>query len=119
MASAPNCTRSVVLFDASPRPPHSVLIQQIDSQTYRQGLKRVVDGYARWRIRPEPSLRLSMANASARGYETGTNRCCAAGANATSLRKRPETTAFIEAVMMLASIPTPNSGRASPTRISR
>ena len=49
----------------------SILIQQIDSQIYRQGLKRVLDGYALWRISPEASLRLSVANASARDYETG------------------------------------------------
>ena len=49
----------------------SFVIQQIDAQTYRQGVKRVLDGYALWRISPEASLRLSVANASARDYATG------------------------------------------------
>ena len=49
----------------------SFVIQQLDSQVYRQGVKRVLDGYALWRISPEASLRLSVANASARDYATG------------------------------------------------
>ena len=49
----------------------SFVIQQLDSQLYRQGVKRVLDGYALWRISPEASLRLSVANASARDYATG------------------------------------------------
>ncbi len=49
----------------------SFVIQQIDSQQYRQGVKRVIDGYALWRFSPEASARLSFANAAARDYETG------------------------------------------------
>ena len=49
----------------------SFVVQQIDSQRYRQGLKRVVDAFALWRFSPAASGRLSVANASARDYETG------------------------------------------------
>lgn len=47
------------------------VVQQIDSQVYRQGLKRVIDAYALWRLSPAASLRLNIANAGARDYETG------------------------------------------------
>jgi len=50
----------------------SYVVQQIDSQIYRQGVKRVIDGYALWRFGTEASARLSFTNASARDYETGT-----------------------------------------------
>ena len=50
----------------------SYVVQQIDAQIYRQGVKRVVDGYALWRFGTMASARLSLANASARDYETGT-----------------------------------------------
>jgi len=48
------------------------VVQQIDSQVYRQGVKRVIDGYALWRVGTAASARLSVANASARDYATGT-----------------------------------------------
>ena len=46
-------------------------LQQIDSQTYRQGVKNVVDGYALWRFSPDASARLTLSNAGARRYDTG------------------------------------------------
>ncbi|MBI5254996.1 MAG: TonB-dependent receptor, partial [Burkholderiales bacterium] len=49
----------------------SFVVQQIDSQVYRQGVKRVVDAYALWRFNPGASARLSIANASARSFDTG------------------------------------------------
>ncbi|HSW07564.1 MAG TPA: hypothetical protein VLK61_23500, partial [Aquabacterium sp.] len=49
----------------------SFVIQQIDSQVYRQGVKRVVDAFALWRFNPAASARLSVANASARDFDTG------------------------------------------------
>jgi iron complex outermembrane receptor protein len=50
----------------------SYVVQQIDSQVYRQGAKRAIDGYALWRLGTTASARLSFTNASARDYETGT-----------------------------------------------
>ena len=50
----------------------SFTLQQIDSQTYRQGVKNVVDGYALWRFSTDASARLSISNAAARRYDTGT-----------------------------------------------
>jgi iron complex outermembrane receptor protein len=47
-------------------------LQQIDAQTYRQGVKRVLDGYALWRFSPDASARLTLSNVGARRYDTGT-----------------------------------------------
>jgi len=47
-------------------------LQQVDSQTTRQGVKSVVDAYALWRFNPEASARLTLSNAGARRYDTGT-----------------------------------------------
>ena len=49
----------------------SFALQQIDNQTYRQGVKNVLDGYALWRVSPDASARLSISNAVARRYDTG------------------------------------------------
>ena len=57
----------------------SYVVQQIDSQIYRQGAKRVIDGYALWRFGTEASARLSFTNASARDFETGTTSLLADG----------------------------------------
>ena len=61
-------------------------LQQIDSQSYRQGVKRVLDGYALWRFSPDASARLTLSNAAARRYDTGstTNLNDASGASAGS-----------------------------------
>ena len=47
------------------------MLTQIDSQTYRQGVKRVIDANAAWRFSPDASLRLTISNAGARRYDTG------------------------------------------------
>ena len=49
----------------------SFALQQIDSQTYRQGVKSVTDAYALWRFSPDASARLTLSNAGARRYDTG------------------------------------------------
>ena len=46
-------------------------LQQIDNQRYRQGVKRVLDGYALWRFSPDASARLTISNAGAQRYDTG------------------------------------------------
>ncbi len=56
-------------------------LQQIDSQTYRQGVKSVVDGYALWRFSPDASARLTLSNAGARRYDTGNTTTLADGSN--------------------------------------
>ncbi|WP_088285223.1 TonB-dependent siderophore receptor [Ideonella sp. A 288] len=57
----------------------SFVVQQIDSQVYRQGVKRVLDAYALWRFGTAASARLSLANASASDYDTGTTVLLADG----------------------------------------
>jgi iron complex outermembrane receptor protein len=59
-------------------------LQQIDSQTARQSNKNVVDAYALWRINADASLRLSVNNASARRYDTGSTTTLADGSSAAS-----------------------------------
>lgn len=49
----------------------SFIVQQLDDQAYRQGRKRVLDGYALWRFGPSASARLSVSNAGPLDYETG------------------------------------------------
>jgi outer membrane receptor for ferrienterochelin and colicins len=56
------------------------VVQQIDSQQVRQGVKRVIDAYALWRFSPAASLRLNIANAGALDYETGTTTVLPDGA---------------------------------------
>jgi iron complex outermembrane receptor protein len=46
------------------------LVQESPSQLYGQGPKRVLDGYALWVFDPSTRLRLSVANALHRDYET-------------------------------------------------
>ena len=46
-------------------------ITQIDNQVSRQRVKRVIDGNAVWRFNPDASLRLTVSNAAARPYDTG------------------------------------------------
>jgi iron complex outermembrane receptor protein len=47
-------------------------VQQIDSQSYRQGVKRVLDAYALWRFSPAAQLRLSLSNLGPRDYDSAT-----------------------------------------------
>ncbi len=72
------------------------VVQQIDAQVYRQGVKRVIDGYALWRFSPAASARLSVSNASARDFETGTTTLLDDGsAQAQDARTRSYTTASL------------------------
>ena len=48
-------------------------ITQIDHQVSRQGVKRVIDANAMWRFNPDASLRLTISNAGARPYDTGSS----------------------------------------------
>ena len=45
-------------------------VRQIDGQFYEQGRKRVIDGYALWRISPLAGLRFSVSNAQPQSYFT-------------------------------------------------
>jgi iron complex outermembrane receptor protein len=68
-------------------------IQQIDSQSARQGLKSVLDAYALWRFGPEASARLTLSNAGARNYDTGTTTTLAdLSSQASDTRTRSYTT---------------------------
>jgi iron complex outermembrane receptor protein len=57
----------------------SFIVQQIDSQVYRQGVKRQLDAYALWRFSPAASARLSLTNVSARDFDAGTTIVLADG----------------------------------------
>ena len=50
----------------------SYSVQQIDSQVYEQGVKRVIDAYALWRFSPQAQMRLSLSNLSPRDYQSAT-----------------------------------------------
>ena len=73
-------------------------LQQIDSQRYRQGVKSVIDGNALWRFSPDASARLTLSNASARRYDTGSTTLLAdangafAGSQSTDTSARSYTT---------------------------
>ena len=76
----------------------SFIVQQIDNQVFRQGVKRVVDGYALWRISADASARLSVANASASDFESGTTTYLLDGSSAASdSRNRSYTTVTLRA----------------------
>jgi len=57
-------------------------LTQIDSQTYRQSVKRQMDVYGLWRFSPDASLRLSINNAGPARYDTGTTTTLADGSTA-------------------------------------
>ena len=59
-------------------------LQQIDNQAYRQGRKRVLDAYALWRFSPEASARLTVSNADALRYDTGSTTTLADGSTQAS-----------------------------------
>jgi outer membrane receptor for ferrienterochelin and colicins len=59
-------------------------VQQIDAQSARQGVKTVLDAYALWRFNPAASARLSVSNAGARRYDTGTTTTLADGSSEAS-----------------------------------
>lgn len=62
----------------------SFVIQQIDSIQLRQGVKRQLDAYALWRFSPSASARLSITNATARDYESGSTTVLADGSQQSS-----------------------------------
>jgi iron complex outermembrane receptor protein len=47
-------------------------VRQTESQAYYQGLKRILDVYALWKITPDAQLRLSAANCLHADYQTAT-----------------------------------------------
>lgn len=61
-------------------------VQQIDSQSARQGSKTVVDASALWRFSPAASARLTLSNAGAQRYDTGTTTTLADGSSEASDR---------------------------------
>ncbi len=61
----------------------SFVIQQIDSQVYRQGVKRQLDAYALWRFGTMASLRLSITNLSARDFDSASTTFLADGSSQT------------------------------------
>ena len=73
-------------------------ITQIDNQVSRQGVKRVIDANAVWRFNPDASLRLTISNAGARHFDTGTTVLLAdanglpAGSQSSDTRTRTYTT---------------------------
>jgi iron complex outermembrane receptor protein len=59
-------------------------VQQIDSQATRQGRKTVLDANALWRFSPAASARLTLSNAGAQRYITGTTTVLADGSSEAS-----------------------------------
>lgn len=59
------------------------VVQQIDSQAYRQGVKRVLDAYALWRFGPLAQVRLALANAAPRDYDSASTTVLADGSSQT------------------------------------
>ena len=59
-------------------------LAQIDNQTYRQGIKRVIDGNLLWRFSADASARLTLSNAGARPYDTGLTTLLADGSSQAS-----------------------------------
>ena len=68
-------------------------LQQIDNQTYRQGVKSVWDGYALWRFSTDASARLTISNAGARRYDTGTTTTVLAANGAPASTEASDTSA--------------------------
>jgi iron complex outermembrane receptor protein len=56
-------------------------VRQLDAQVYDQGLKRVIDAYALWRLDAQTQLRLSLANLAARDYDSATTVLLDGGAS--------------------------------------
>ncbi|OYU98211.1 MAG: hypothetical protein CFE45_17350, partial [Burkholderiales bacterium PBB5] len=66
-------------------------VQQLDNQLVRQGRKAVVDAYAAWRFSADASARLTISNAAARTYDTGTTYLQAGSSQITDTRTRTTT----------------------------
>jgi outer membrane receptor for ferrienterochelin and colicins len=68
-------------------------VQEIDDRFTRQGVKPVLDLNALWRFNPDASLRLTISNASAHRYDSGSTTLLADGSSeATDSRARTSTT---------------------------
>ena len=68
-------------------------VQEIDDRFSRQGAKPVLDLNALWRVNPDASLRLTISNATARRYDTGSTTVLADGSSqATDSRASTSTT---------------------------
>ena len=68
-------------------------LQQIDNQSVRQGVKSVLDGYALWRFSPDASARLTVSNAGARRYDTGSTTTLLAANGAPASTEANDTSA--------------------------
>ncbi|MBP7667420.1 MAG: TonB-dependent receptor [Burkholderiaceae bacterium] len=68
-------------------------VQEIDDRFTRQGAKPVLDLNALWKFNPDASLRLTVSNASAHRYDSGSTILLADGSSeATDSRARTSTT---------------------------
>ena len=58
-------------YGVHPTPAPGFRVQEIDDRFSRQGAKPVLDLNALWRFNPDASLRLTVSNAGARRYDSG------------------------------------------------
>ncbi|MDH4392647.1 MAG: TonB-dependent receptor [Aquabacterium sp.] len=73
-------------------------VQEIDDRFVRQGAKPVLDVNALWKINPDASLRLTVSNAGARRYDSGSTTLLADGSSeATDTLARTFTTVNLRA----------------------
>lgn len=73
-------------------------VQEIDDRFSRQGAKPVLDLNALWKLNPDASLRLTVSNASAHRYDSGSTILLADGSSeATDSRTRTFTTVNLRA----------------------
>ncbi len=73
-------------------------MQEIDDRFVRQGAKPVLDLNALWKLRPDASLRLTVSNASAQRYDSGsTIRLADGSSEATDSQARTYTTVNLRA----------------------
>ncbi len=73
-------------------------VQEIDDRFSRQGTKPVLDVNALWRLNPDASLRLTVSNASAHRYDSGSTTGLADGSSeASDSRSRTYTTLNLRA----------------------
>lgn len=73
-------------------------VQEIDDRFSRQGAKPVLDFNALWKLNPDASLRLTVTNASAHRYDSGSTTLLADGSSeATDSRAKTYTTVNLRA----------------------
>ena len=73
-------------------------VQEIDDRFTRQGAKPVLDLNALWKFNPDASLRLTVSNASAHRYDSGSTTLLADGSSeATDSRSKTYTTVNLRA----------------------